>query len=88
MGPLALIISGLILYISWRFPHPFQLASQSKFTVFWNSLLSFEWLYRHLWKLFRTITRLFALLSSILEGDGGIIWALVLFALIFVFLQR
>jgi hypothetical protein len=28
------------------------------------------------------------LFSTILEGDGGILWALVLFALIFVFLQR
>jgi hypothetical protein len=31
---------------------------------------------------------LFSLFSTILEGDGGILWALVLFALIFVFLQR
>jgi hypothetical protein len=88
MGPLVLLLSGVILYISQRFPHPFQLASHSKITISWNNLLSLEWLYRYLWRLFRTITGVFALLSSILEGDGGIIWALVLFALIFVFLQR
>jgi hypothetical protein len=88
LGPLTLFISGFILYISWRFPRTIQLAGHSKITIFWNNLFSFEWLYRYLWKLFRSLARLFALISSILEGDGGIIWALVLFALIFVFLQR
>ena len=88
MGPLALIIAGLILYIAMRYPRPFPLLSRSTKTNFWNNLLSLNWLYRLLWKLFRTLSRLVAVISTILEGDGGILWALVLFALIFVFLQR
>lgn len=88
IGSLVLIIAGVILYIIWRHPHPFAYLSRSAKTSFWNNLFSLDWLYRLLWKLFRTISRLFALFSTILEGDGGILWALVLFALIFVFLQR
>lgn len=88
IGPLALLIAGLILYISWRYPRPFSYLSQSTTTSFWNSLLSLDWLYRLLWRLFRTSSRFFTILSTILEGDGGILWALVLFALIFVFLQK
>ena len=88
IGPLALIITGLILYINWRYPRSFSYLSRSINTSFWNNLLSLNWLYRLLWKLFRTSSKLFTLISTILEGDGGILWALVLFALIFVFLQR
>lgn len=88
IGPLTLITAGLILYIAWRYPRPFRYLSHSANTSFWNNLLSLNWLYRLLWRLFRTLSRLFALISTILEGDGGILWALVLFALIFVFLQR
>ena len=88
IGPLTLIIAGLILYIGWRFPRLFTLMNSSETTSFWNNLFSLDWLYRLLWKLFSAISRLFALSSTILEGDGGILWALVLFLLIFVFLQR
>jgi hypothetical protein len=88
MGPVGLIISGVILYIVWRQPHPDSLLTRSTKTSFWSNLLSLNWLYRLLWKLFRTSSRVFALISTLLEGDGGILWALVLFALIFVFLQR
>jgi hypothetical protein len=88
MGPCALIITGLILYIIWHFPKPLTLINQVIKTSFWNNLFSFQWLYRLLWKLFRVISKLFTLFSTILEGDAGILWALVLFALIFVFLQR
>jgi hypothetical protein len=88
IGLLALIIAGLIVSIAWGYPRPFPSFGRSIKTSFWNNLFSLEWLYRFLWKLFGTISRLFALSSTILEGDGGILWALVLFALLFVFLQR
>jgi formate hydrogenlyase subunit 3/multisubunit Na+/H+ antiporter MnhD subunit len=88
IGPIALIIAGFSLSIAWRYPQPFPRYNLATNPSFWNKLLSFEWLYRLLWKLFHTLSQLFSLFSSLLEGDGGIIWALVLFALIFVFLQR
>jgi hypothetical protein len=88
IGPVSLILTGLILYIAWRFPHPFPLVSRSTKTSFWNNLFSLVWFYRLLWNIFRTSSKVFALFSTLLEGDGGILWALVLFGLIFVFLQR
>jgi hypothetical protein len=88
MGALAVLLSVLIGYLSLRYPQFFPYKDQSIKNSPINNLLSLEWLYRFFWKLFRLITKLVGLLSTILEGDGGILWALVLFALIFVFLQR
>jgi hypothetical protein len=88
IGPLAIIIAGVFIYFLWKSPHAFQPATRSDLSYFWNSFISLEWLYRYLWKLFRSIARIFTLISNILEGEGGIIWALVLFALIFVLIKR
>jgi hypothetical protein len=88
IGPVTLLITSAILYIAWRQPQRSPLVNYSTNSSFWNNLFSLHWLYRFLWKLFRSISNLFGLVSTILEGDAGILWALVLFALIFVFLQR
>jgi hypothetical protein len=88
IGPITLIIACLILYLTWRYPQPSPLYNLAKTTSFWKNLFSLVWIYRLLWRLFRTVSKLFSLFSTILEGEGGILWALVLFALIFVFLQR
>ena len=88
IGPITLLINGIILYIAWRQPQRAPLQNFSTNSSFWNNLFSLHWLYPLLWRLFRSISRLFGLFSTILEGDAGILWALVLFALIFVFLQR
>jgi hypothetical protein len=88
IGPVTLLIAAIILFISWRLPQPFHIPQKLTKTSFWNTLFSFEWLYNFIWNAYRTVSRLFGVISTILEGDGGILWALVLFALIFVFLQR
>jgi formate hydrogenlyase subunit 3/multisubunit Na+/H+ antiporter MnhD subunit len=88
IGPLTLLVAALILFASWRFPQPFPSLNRFTKTSFSNNLFSLEWLYNFIWQAYHTITRVIAVFSTILEGDGGILWALVLFALIFVFLQR
>jgi len=88
IGPLALLVAALILFISWRLPKPIQILNRSSKTSPSSDLFSLEWLYRFIWQVYQSISRVTALFSTILEGDGGILWALVLFALIFVFLQR
>jgi hypothetical protein len=88
VGPISLIIAGIVLYIIWRYPQLSPLIILSTKNSTWENLFSLEWLYRLLWKLFRSISKVFALFSAILEGEAGILWALALFALIFVFLQR
>ena len=88
IGPLTLLMAALILFISWRFPQSILVAQKFPKSAIKKDLFSFNWLYTFIWKTYRTVSRLFALVSTILEGDGGILWALVLFALIFVLLQR
>lgn len=88
VGPIIVALCGLFLYVGERFPQTFHIMGRSKMASFGKDLLSLNWFYRFLWKVFHIVARIFALLSDILEGEGGIIWALVLFALIFVFLQR
>ncbi len=88
IGPLTVLIAALILFVSWRFPQSVFVTQKFTQSSSKNDLFSFAWLYSSIWKAFRAVSRLFALVSTILEGDGGILWALVLFALIFVLLQR
>ncbi len=88
MGVVATMIAVLIWYLSWRFLHAFSGRDQSIKASAYNKLISLDWLYQLVGRLFRLLARFFALISTILEGEAGILWALVLFALIFVFLQR
>jgi hypothetical protein len=88
LGFLTVTLSALILFLYYRFSQRFPHIQQSVNATRINSILSLEWLYRILWQIYRFMMRLISMLSTILEGDGGILWALVLFALIFVFLQR
>jgi hypothetical protein len=88
MGMVAVIISGVIWYFSTIYPQDFTRKEQSRKTLPLFKFVPLEWLYRLFGKIFRELTRFTTLLSTILEGDGGILWAFVLFALIFVFLHR
>ena len=88
IGPATLLITLFSLLFYWRYPLSFPAVSHSSRLALLNNLFSLEWFYRILWKLFHLIANVFNIFSTALEGDGGILWALVLFALIFVFLQR
>ncbi len=88
MGFVAVIISCLIWYLYTRYFQGTSLGNQPTEPLTDNKSLSLASPNRIFWKLFRETSRFTTLISSILEGDGGILWAFVLFALIFVFLQR
>jgi hypothetical protein len=88
MGVVAVTISGILWYLSTRILQGHVNLDQSVEKSTFYKVFTLEWLYRFLWTIFRGLTKLTSLLSTILEGDGGILWAFVLFALIFVFLQR
>jgi hypothetical protein len=47
-----------------------------------RGLLSFGWLYHYLWILYQGVGRLLNFMTTILEGDGGILWSLLLLALL------
>jgi hypothetical protein len=50
--------------------------------TFWGQVLSLAWVYRILWSLYRQIGRLLYAITRLLEGEGGLLWALLLFILI------
>lgn len=88
IGPLTLLVFALLIYLSKLITIPSPAVPARQTPNFWTKLFSLEWLYLLVWKLYHTFTRVFSLVSSILEGDGGLLWALVIFALIVIFLQK
>ncbi|NJD59354.1 MAG: hypothetical protein C3F13_07240 [Anaerolineales bacterium] len=88
IGPLTLLVSATILFLLKRIRIPSRIVSNRLKSSNWNKLFSLEWLYLLIWQIYHAFSRVFGLVSTILEGDGGLLWALVLFALIFVFLQK
>ena len=88
MGVVAVIFSGAIWYFYMRYLPSSAHRDQSTTTSPLSKFLSLEWLFRFFGSLFHSLSRFVALISTILEGDGGILWAFVLFALIIVFLLR
>ncbi len=52
-------------------------------TSFWGKLLGMQWFYRFAWVVYHFLSRIIAWFTEILEGDGGILWALVFLFLLF-----
>ncbi|NTV36708.1 MAG: hypothetical protein HGA53_07125, partial [Anaerolineaceae bacterium] len=48
-----------------------------------NQIFSLEWVYRLLWGVYELVGKLIRAITVILEGDGGVLWAAVLLALLF-----
>jgi hypothetical protein len=48
-----------------------------------RSFFSLNWLYIILWQIYRAAGRLISWITGILEGEGGVLWALVLLAILF-----
>lgn len=51
------------------------------------AVLRLDWLYRFLWLLYRFVQGLVRFLTTILEGGGGLLWALLLLALLMTLLD-
>lgn len=88
MGGVAVIFSGVIWFFYNRYLQNSSHRDQPTRTSPFSKLISLEWLFQLFGILFHSLSRFVALISTILEGDGGILWAFVLFALIIVFLLR
>ncbi len=54
---------------------------------FLSNVLSLGWLYRVLWWIYRRLAQMIQILTDILEGEGGVLWAMVLLALLISLLQ-
>ncbi len=77
--------------LAWyaRGPRPAENAQAGWLSVLWlriwrglSGFLRLEWLYQLVWLVYRAGGRLVQLLTTILEGDAGVLWAFVLLILL------
>ena len=87
-GGLAACLLALLLWFLTRNAQRLPIGDRISAIRRLGQLFSLNWLYRLLWGIFRQISRLLALVSRILEGEGGLLWAFVLLVLFFAFLRQ
>jgi hypothetical protein len=82
----ALAVFALFLLITvWRLrrnDRPIQVADSLR------RFFNYDWLYRLVWSIYRALGRLIAFINLILEGEGGILWTLLLLTLLLSFLAQ
>jgi hypothetical protein len=49
---------------------------------FLGNVFRLDWLYRFIWFVYETLGKILTIFSAILEGDGGVLWALLLLVLL------
>jgi hypothetical protein len=57
-------------------------------TRFLRSTLTLEWAYRLVWRIYRLVDRLVDFFSTLLEGEGGLLWAFLLIMLFLAILAQ
>lgn len=82
-GLASLGLAGLLVALGRRWKN-----TSPGWVVVLQSLLSLNWLYRIIWGIYRLISRLLGTFTKLLEGEGGVLWALLLLGLIFSLLSR
>jgi len=84
-GPLALGLAAAIWYYRPRLVKEVIAVSMTQSARQWLPVSLF---YRFIWGIYRIIAQIIKVISITLEGEAGILWALVLMVLILVSLQR
>jgi hypothetical protein len=51
--------------------------------AFFESIFSMQWLYNLIWVFFRAIDSVIQFLTTVLEGEGGLLWALLILVMLF-----
>ncbi len=82
-GLIVLILAGVILLVYRR-----GLRVPERMIRWFQSSLSLGWLYTLIWKLYRWLGKSLEFVSQILEGEGGILWALLLLIVLLTLLNR
>jgi hypothetical protein len=87
-GPVVLIVLTVSMILRQRVRTPLPVQNNLRQSLawgatFWGQALSLAWMYRFLWSLYRQVGRFLYGVTRLLEGEGGLLWALLLFILIF-----
>lgn len=87
--PLAVVGLGVAAWLLNR-GDPLLLPQEANFrgglnwgASFWGRLLRLGWLYRSLFFAYRQVGRVLRSISRLLEGDGGVLWALLFLLLLY-----
>lgn len=72
-----LFLSALLIAAWWR-----GLRLPTSLVASLQSIFSFDWLYRLIWGIYQQLSRVVAFLNLIQEGEGGILWTLLLLTLL------
>lgn len=83
IGPASVALTALIMFLGYRFWY-----RTSGLVDFLKNFLSLNWLYRFLWISYRYLIRISAFLTSVLEGEGGVLWAFLILVLLLSVLGR
>jgi hypothetical protein len=76
-GPSALLLTALLVYIGQR-----DLHMPSSIAPIWNRLFSLGWLASLAWAMYRAAGRLIVIVTNVMEGEGGVLWAMLLLVLV------
>jgi hypothetical protein len=82
-GGIAFVLAIIIRIIGGRSPRLQQIRDIPWLTTFWGKLFSLDWFYQFIWILYRSFGRIISFISGIMEGEGGVLWALILLILMF-----
>ena len=83
IGFVVIGIVGIVVLLALR-----RISFQQPIFSTLRSVLSLEWMYRLFWWLYRTLARGFGILSKIFEGEGGILWAILILILLVSMMQQ
>jgi hypothetical protein len=76
-GPAVLIMTAVLVYLGQR-----DLQLPPVVVPFWNRLFSLGWMTSLVWGIYRSFSRLIVIVTSIMEGEGGVLWAMVLLVIL------
>lgn len=76
-GPVVIALTALLVYIGQH-----ELHLPSRIVPIWNRLFSLSWIARLVWTVYRSVGRLLAIGSRIIEGEGGLLWTILLLVIL------
>jgi hypothetical protein len=76
-GLSALIITALLIFIGQR-----DLHLPSVIMPVWDRLYSLKWMANLAWALYRSVGKVIVIATNIMEGSGGVLWAMVLLVIL------
>jgi hypothetical protein len=78
----ALIALGLAALLAWIAIKFLTRLAMPATSSRWGDILRLDWLYRAAWAIYRFLGQVSTVITSTLEGDGGVLWSFVILILV------